>query len=718
MDKKHETQNPSLTDPALLEKIDKLFACNVGEYVSLPQLVAVGDQSSGKSSVLEGLTGLPFPRDSSLCTRFATQIIFRRSMGQAARRIRASIIPGPQTPPECVDRLRAWSRSVTGSLEPEAFAEIMREAHTVMGVRTLDDPSKPTFSRHIFRLEISGPDEDHLSVVDVPGIFKTVTPGLTTKSDIEMVRNMVSHNMKNPRSIILAVVPANVDVATQEVIERAREVDPEGERTMGVITKPDLVDRGAEQDVLDLVAGKTMQLRHGWVLVRNLGKSELVLGGMSRKELEEELKKKEGWNSISFDRFGIESLRLRLQETVTEHARREFPKVQSDINIKLKEAKRALHAIPLERIERRQQIDFLLAVISRFQDLAANAVSGNYGRNEIFDKIHRCRLATMVRDRNDQYKADMIQFGHTYRFRSVGPETRRAQPDKSKDYPVLDEGHIITRRIDATLDIRDILADSEAVSPPVNDDIYQWLHGEYASSRGFELGTFNTSLLPNIMKRQSIKWESIALGYVSDIIALVHSFVVNVLTELCNDQRISRSLLSVIADGLQKQYLKAIEHTHFLLQIERSDTLMSLHQSFNETLQNPPELKAQKKIEEKAFHAGGVSLGKVVRMDDIRATLPGPSSTDIIIQQVHDVLQSYYNVALERFVDSVCMQSAYYYLLSGPNSPMKLLSPLFIYGLSDQELGDIAGEDPVARRMRQEFGKQIEELEVARKILL
>lgn len=68
-----------LASPDLLEKIDRLFACNVGEYVDLPQLVVVGDQSSGKSSVLEALTRLPFPRESGLCTMFATQITFRRS---------------------------------------------------------------------------------------------------------------------------------------------------------------------------------------------------------------------------------------------------------------------------------------------------------------------------------------------------------------------------------------------------------------------------------------------------------------------------------------------------------------------------------------------------------------------------------------------------------------------------------------------------------------
>ena len=71
-------------------KIDKLFACGVGELVDLPQIVVVGDQSSGKSSVLEGLIKKPLPRDSGLCTRFATQIVFRRA---ADSHISVSIIP-------------------------------------------------------------------------------------------------------------------------------------------------------------------------------------------------------------------------------------------------------------------------------------------------------------------------------------------------------------------------------------------------------------------------------------------------------------------------------------------------------------------------------------------------------------------------------------------------------------------------------------------------
>ncbi|KAH6371448.1 hypothetical protein HBI34_099940 [Parastagonospora nodorum] len=118
------TPASGLVSSTLLEKIDRLFACNAGEYVDLPQLVVVGDQSSGKSSVLEGVTGLPFPRDSGLCTRFATQITFRRSNEES---IVASIIPAKSSSQERQERLRAWSTSPMQSLDADSFRKIMNE---------------------------------------------------------------------------------------------------------------------------------------------------------------------------------------------------------------------------------------------------------------------------------------------------------------------------------------------------------------------------------------------------------------------------------------------------------------------------------------------------------------------------------------------------------------------------------------------------------------
>lgn len=117
----------SLAGPLLLDKIDKLFACNVGEYIDLPQLVVVGDQSSGKSSVLEGLSRLAFPRDSGLCTRFATQIIFRRTEN-TGRNITASIIPDGHIDSERASQLRDWKAQDLQDLRPDNFSRIMSEA--------------------------------------------------------------------------------------------------------------------------------------------------------------------------------------------------------------------------------------------------------------------------------------------------------------------------------------------------------------------------------------------------------------------------------------------------------------------------------------------------------------------------------------------------------------------------------------------------------------
>jgi Dynamin family len=118
------SQVGNMADPMLLNKIDKLFASGVGEYVFLPQIVAVGDQSSGKSSVLEALTGLPFPRDSGLCTRFATQIRFCRA---PAADISISIIPANGSSEEHVKACKAWGKSDLMVLDRDTFSEIMKE---------------------------------------------------------------------------------------------------------------------------------------------------------------------------------------------------------------------------------------------------------------------------------------------------------------------------------------------------------------------------------------------------------------------------------------------------------------------------------------------------------------------------------------------------------------------------------------------------------------
>lgn len=194
-----------------------------------------------------------------------------------------------------------------------------------MGIDPPGEKGEKPFSEDVLKIEIRGPGQQHLSVVDVPGIFKKTTAGYTTKSDMEMIKNMVSRYMRNPRAAILAVIPANVDIATQEILEMAEEFDAHGQRTLGVLTKPDLVDKGAEQSVMDLVQGRSHILSLGWCIVRNLGQRELSDLSSDRHALERSFfKSREPWVSLDKDRVGIEPLQTRLREILAEIVRREF----------------------------------------------------------------------------------------------------------------------------------------------------------------------------------------------------------------------------------------------------------------------------------------------------------------------------------------------------------------------------------------------------------
>jgi len=141
---------------------------------------------------------------------------------------------------------------------------------------------------------------------------------------------MVLGYMKNPRSLLLAVVPANVDIATQEILEMADEVDKDKVRTMGILTKPDLVDKGAENAVIDLLEGKRQSLKLGWHVVRNPGQADLDDKSTDREAVEAKFfKEMQPWARIEKDKVGIASLKQRLQEVLAGHVRREFPEVSS-----------------------------------------------------------------------------------------------------------------------------------------------------------------------------------------------------------------------------------------------------------------------------------------------------------------------------------------------------------------------------------------------------
>lgn len=200
-----------------------------------------------------------------------------------------------------------------------------------MGIGTLSTGATKSFSDDVLKIEVAGPGQQHLSVVDVPGIFRKVTEGVTTQSDMNTVRAMVERYMENSRSVILAVIPANVGIATQDILTMAEVHDPDSQRTLSVLTKPDLVDKGAEGNVLDLMRGTTHKLNLGWSILKNPSQKDLDQGDDFDRHTSEKnfFKFESPWSTLDKDRVGVQALQIRLVELPTEIARREFTHVCS-----------------------------------------------------------------------------------------------------------------------------------------------------------------------------------------------------------------------------------------------------------------------------------------------------------------------------------------------------------------------------------------------------
>ena len=111
--------------------------------------------------------------------------------------------------------------------------------------------------------------------------------------------------------------------------------------------------------------------------------------------------------------------------------------------------------------------------------------------------------------------------------------------------------------------------------------------------------------------------------------------------------------------------------------------------------------------------------GKVVKLDAIlNQGVNTGSNLKHTVDDLHDILHSYYKVARKRFVDIICMQAADHFLVTGQDAPIKVFSPKFVSELTTEQLEAIAGEDLVSKRKREELKRKIENLEMGKKIAL
>ena len=629
----------------LLDDIDRLRSHGIGRFVSLPQIIVVGDQSSGKSSVLEAISGVAFPTSDGLCTRFATEVILRRSSeNRASVRIR----PSASCDPERRAKLENFHQSHIALTQ---VSNLIAEATKAMGIA-----EHVNFSKDVLELEVSGPGQPHLTLVDLPGIFHSTT-AKQSEGDPALVTKLVRSYMEEQRSITLAVISGKYDYAVQKILGMLKSVDPDGSRTMGIITKPDAIERHSadEQTFLSLVRNSEFPLKLGWHVLRNPSFTERRDSEYDRDRTEEQFFANQApWNTLPSSHLGVSSLRHRLSRLLFDHITSELPALVDTIEREIAGCQSTLDELGPARSSSQDQRLYLTVIGERFQRLADDGVEGLY-RDNYFTLKTGQRLRAKVQRAHVDFAARMTNEGQRW---LILPETEFFRGGGTPGLALPSEGPAKEISRAAYLDKVCLLLEA---------------------NRGRELpGNYNPLLVRELFQSQSVSWERLSYHHARDVLEMVRAFVEDLIEHVAGEERadiLLRHLIYPAIASMQKR-----------LEAKVAELLTPYSRGYPMTL-NPDFVVTFSQVDE-ADEAKAETLDDDQKKADLLAC-----------SRLVDCMECYYEIALGVFMDNVATLAIENCILNNVNS---LISPVTVAKMSDEELELLANESLDAARTRRE----------------
>ncbi|XP_068433937.1 dynamin-2 isoform X3 [Clinocottus analis] len=372
----------------LINKLQDAFS-SIGQScnLDLPQIAVVGGQSAGKSSVLENFVGRDFlPRGSGIVTR------------------RPLILQLVNNKAEYAEFLHCKGKKFVDF--DEVRLEIESETERITG-------SNKGISTIPINLRVYSPNVLNLTLIDLPGMTKVAVGDQPV--DIEhQIREMLMQFITKESCLILAVTPANTDLANSDALKIAKEVDPQGLRTIGVITKLDLMDEGT--DAKDILENKLLPLRRGYIGVVNRSQKDIDGKKDIRAALAAERKfflSHPGYRHLA-ERMGTPHLQKILNQQLTNHIRDTLPGLRSKLQSQLlsleKEVEEYKNFRPddptrktkaLLQMVQQFGVDFEKCIEGSGDQVDTNELSGGAKINRLFHERFPFELVKIVFDEKE-----------------------------------------------------------------------------------------------------------------------------------------------------------------------------------------------------------------------------------------------------------------------------------------------------------------------------
>uniref|UniRef100_A0A671YWM7 Interferon-induced GTP-binding protein Mx n=1 Tax=Sparus aurata TaxID=8175 RepID=A0A671YWM7_SPAAU len=372
----------------LINKLQDAFS-SIGQScnLDLPQIAVVGGQSAGKSSVLENFVGRDFlPRGSGIVTR------------------RPLILQLVNNKAEYAEFLHCKGKKFVDF--EEVRQEIEAETDRITG-------SNKGISPVPINLRVYSPHVLNLTLIDLPGMTKVAVGDQPV--DIEhQIREMLMQFITKESCLILAVTPANSDLANSDALKIAKEVDPQGMRTIGVITKLDLMDEGT--DAKDILENKLLPLRRGYIGVVNRSQKDIDGKKDIRAALAAERKfflSHPAYRHLA-ERMGTPHLQKTLNQQLTNHIRDTLPGLRSKLQSQLlsleKEVEEYKNFRPddptrktkaLLQMVQQFGVDFEKCIEGSGDQVDTNELSGGAKINRIFHERFPFELVKIVFDEKE-----------------------------------------------------------------------------------------------------------------------------------------------------------------------------------------------------------------------------------------------------------------------------------------------------------------------------